>query len=65
MSLANSLLHLAQVVDASAGVANAMQALRDAYSDEEWSAIEESHPLIAELASACASLEDCLEGNGP
>ena len=65
MSLANSLLHLAQVVDASAGVANAMQALRDAYSDEEWSAIEEAHPLIAELASACASLEDCLEGNGP
>jgi hypothetical protein len=65
MSLANSLIHLAHVVEASADVANAMQAIRDAYSDAQWAVIEDAHPLIAELVSACASLEDCLEGNGP
>lgn len=65
MQLVNSLIHLAHVVDASASVATAMQAIRDAYSDADWAVIEDAHPLIAELASACASLEDCLEGNGP
>lgn len=65
MNLASSLIHLAHVVEASAAVANAMQAIRDAYSDAQWAVIEDAHPLIAELASACASLEDCLEGNGP
>lgn len=65
MDFTNSLIHLGYVVDAGARVATAMQAIRERYSDDEWDAIEEAHPVIAELVSACASLEDCLEGNGP
>lgn len=65
MELANALLHLAHVVDAGAGVASAMEAIRAGYSDDEWEALEDAHPLIAELVSACVTLEDCLEGNGP
>ena len=65
MNLSSSLIHLAHVVNAGAGVATAMQAIRDAYNDTDWAVIEDAHPLIADLASACASLEDCLDGNGP
>lgn len=65
MNLTDSLIHLARVVDAGAHVATAMQAIRERYSDDEWDAIEEAHPLIAELVNACTELEDCLEGNGP
>jgi hypothetical protein len=65
MELSQALIHMGYILDASKEVATAMQALRNAYTDDQWIEIEDRYPLIAELASACAGLEDCLDGNGP
>ena len=61
MDLSNALHRIADVVDASNGITTALVALRAGYSDEEWEALEEAHPLIADVISACCELEYELE----
>ena len=38
-----------------------LEALRAAYSDEEWEAMEEAHPTIAALVSACCDIEAAVD----
>lgn len=62
MDLATPLLQMARLLDASAEAVAALNAMRARYSDEEWAALEEAHPLVGDLLGAASSIEDILEG---
>jgi hypothetical protein len=49
MDIANALIKLAELHDAAAEIPALLQALRDAYSDDEWEAMEAQHPRVADL----------------
>jgi|LauGreDrversion4_2_1035121.scaffolds.fasta_scaffold121108_4 hypothetical protein len=57
MDIANALIKLAELHDAAAEIPALLQALRDAYSDDEWEAMEAQHPRVADLISACCDIE--------
>ena len=61
MDIATALLQLAELHDAAAEIPALLEALRAAYSDEEWEAMEESHPAIAALVSACCDIEAAVD----
>jgi hypothetical protein len=61
MSLATTLLKLAQLADAGAEMIPLLQAVRDGYTDEQWAQVEEEHPLICELITACGDVEAAVE----
>lgn len=61
MSLATTLLKLAQLADAGAEMIPLLQAARDRYTDEEWEALEEAHPALCALVGACADIEAAVE----
>lgn len=65
MELSTALVHLAHTVDAAQKAVSALDAIRAHYSDEEYEALEEQHPLLADLIASVASIEDALAGNGP
>lgn len=62
MDLATPLLQMARLLEASAEAVAALNAMRARYSDEEWAALEEAHPLVGDLLGAASSIEDILEG---
>jgi hypothetical protein len=55
---------LAALGTASAEVVDALQAIRDGYTDEEYERLEADHPLIAALVSSACDLEYALEAEG-
>jgi len=61
MDIATALLQLAELHDAAAEIPSLLEALRAAYADEEWEAMEEAHPTIAALVSACCDIEAAVD----
>ena len=61
MDIATALLQLAELHDAAAEIPALLEALRAAYSDEEWEAMEDAHPAIAALVSACCDIEAAVD----
>ena len=61
MDIANALLQLAELHDAAAEIPALLEACRDAYTDEEWEAMEKDHPTIAALISACCDIEAAVD----
>lgn len=61
MDIATALLQLAELHDAAAEIPALLEALRAAYADEEWEAMEEAHPTIAALVSACCDIEAAVD----
>jgi hypothetical protein len=61
MSLATHLLRIAQLADSASAMLPALAAVRAAYSDSEWSQLEEAHPAIADLVAACCDVEAAVE----
>jgi hypothetical protein len=61
MTIPAALLQLAALHEAAAEIPELLQALRAAYSNEEWAVMEEQHPTVADLISACCGIEDALE----
>jgi hypothetical protein len=64
MALTTTLLQIAQLADSANEMLPLLQAARDAYSDEEWEALEEQHPALCELVAACADIEAAVEAMG-
>lgn len=62
MDITNALIQIAELHDAAAAIPALLQALRAAYSEEEWEALEEQHPTVADLVSACCDIEAAVEG---
>ena len=61
MDIATALLQLAELHDAAAEIPSLLEALRAAYADEEWEAMEEAHRTIAALVSACCDIEAAVD----
>lgn len=61
MSLATTLLSIAKLADASTEMLPLLEEVRNAYTDEEWEALEEAHPALCSLVGACADIEAALE----
>jgi hypothetical protein len=57
MDIATALIKLSELHDAAAEIPALLEACRSAYTDEEWEALEEAHPTIAALISACCDIE--------
>lgn len=64
MNIVIAIKQLAELATASADVVEALQAIRDGYTDEEYEQIEEDHPLIAALVNSACDLEYALEAEG-
>ena len=63
MSIATAIQQLAAVLTASTEVVEALQAIRDGYTDDAYERLEEQHPLVASLISSVCDLEFELERN--
>lgn len=63
MDIIASLQKLTQLAIASAEVVDALNAIREGYSDEEYEQIEVQYPLIAAIVSAAADLEHALQND--
>lgn len=61
MDIATALIQLAELHDAAAEIPALLDACRAAYTDEEWEAMEEAHPTIAVLISACCDIEAAVD----
>ena len=61
MDIAAALIQLAELHDAAAEIPALLEACRAAYTDEEWEAMEEAHPTIAALISACCDIEAAVD----
>jgi len=64
MDIATALIQLAELHDAAAEIPALLDACRAAYTDEEWEAMEEAHPTIAALISACCDIEAAVDKRG-
>lgn len=61
MNLTTALVQMASVLDEARTVAQAVQAAREAYTDEELDAVLTAHPALDALFSACIDLEAAIE----
>lgn len=61
MALANSLLQIAQIVEAAQDLIPALNAVRTEIPDDEWDALIDRHPQLDALLDACADLEHAVE----
>jgi hypothetical protein len=61
MSLATNLLRIAQLADAASEMLPLLEQVRNAYTDNEWEALEEAHPALCALVGACADIEAAVE----
>lgn len=57
MTIVNTIQQLAALATASVDVVEALQAIRDGYTDEAYERMEQEHPLVAALISAACDLE--------
>lgn len=64
MNIVTTIKQLAELATASAEVVDALQAIRDGYTDEAYERLEAEHPLIAALVSSACDLEYALEAEG-
>lgn len=64
VNIVATIKQLAELATASAEVVDALQAIRDGYSEEEYEQLEADHPLIAALVSSACDLEYALEMEG-
>jgi hypothetical protein len=64
MNIVTVIKQLAELATASAEVVDALQAIRDGYTEEEYERLEAEHPLIASLVSSACDLEYALEAEG-
>lgn len=60
MDIPEALEKLTELHEAAAEIPALLEALRAAYSDEEWEAIEEAHPTVADLIAACCDIEAAI-----
>jgi type II secretory pathway component PulF len=61
MGIATTIKQLAELATASVDVVEALQAIRDGYSDEAYERLEAEHPLVAALVSSACDLEYAVE----
>lgn len=57
MTIVKTIQQLAALATASVDVVEALQAIRDGYTDDAYERMETEHPLVAALISAACDLE--------
>lgn len=60
MDIAEALEKLTELHEAAAELPALLIAMRAAYSDAEFEALEEAHPTVAELIAACCDIEAAI-----
>jgi hypothetical protein len=60
MDIPEALEKLTELHEAAAEIPALLEALRAAYSDKEWEAMEEAHPTVADLIAACCDIEAAI-----
>jgi hypothetical protein len=64
MDITTALAQIEALHEASAALVEHLQALRAAYTDDQYEALEEQHPAVADLISACCDVEAAMESDG-
>jgi type II secretory pathway component PulF len=64
VNIVTTIQQLVALGTASAEVVDALNAIRDGYTDEAYERLEAEHPLIAALISSACDLEYALEEEG-
>ena len=57
MALANSLLQIAQIVEAAQDLIPALETVRNEIPDDDWDALIKRYPQLDALLEACCDLE--------
>lgn len=61
MSALNLFLSIGKVIANADEVCDAVDKIREGIPDEEWEALINANPLLADLWSACVELENVLD----